>query len=45
MKVEIGYDAEQDYSYSRSSFYGGAKLLQNSGVVQINHDGSAYVAS
>jgi hypothetical protein len=44
MKVEIGYDAEQDYSYSRSSFYGAGKLLQNSGVVQIKHDGSAYVA-
>lgn len=45
MKVEIGYDAEQDYSFSRSSFYGGAKLLQNAGVVQIKHDGSAYVAA
>ncbi len=45
LKVEIGYDAEQDYSFSRSTFFGGAKLLQNSGVVQINHDGSAYVAA
>lgn len=45
MKVEIGYDAEQDYSFSRASFYGGAKLLQNSGVVQMKHDGSAYVAA
>lgn len=45
MNVEIGYDGEMDYSWSRASFYGGAKLLQNSGVVQIKHDGSAYVAS
>lgn len=45
LKSEIGYDGEQDYSWSRASFYGGAKLLQNSGVVQIKHDGSAYVAS
>ena len=45
LKVEIGYDAEMDYSFSRASFFGGAKLLQNSGVVQIKHDGSAYVAS
>lgn len=45
MQVEIGYDKEQDYSWSRSSFYGGSVLLQNAGVVQINHDGSAYTAS
>jgi hypothetical protein len=45
LQVEIGYDAEMDYSFSRATFYGGAKLLQNSGVVQIKHDGSAYVAS
>lgn len=45
IQVEIGYDAEMDYSFTRATFYGGAKLLQNSGVVQIKHDGSAYVAS
>lgn len=45
IKSFIGYDEEQDYSFARTSFYGGAKLLQNSGVVQIKHDGSAYVAS
>lgn len=45
LKTEIGYDGEQDYSWTRASFFGGAKLLQNSGVVQIKHDGSAYVAS
>lgn len=40
-----GYDEEQDYSYARTTVYMGAKLLQNSGVVVMNHDGSAYVAS
>jgi hypothetical protein len=45
IKSVIGYDEEQDYSFARTSFYGGAKLLQNAGVVQIKHDGSAYVAS
>ncbi len=45
IKSVIGYDEEQDYSFARTSFYGGAKLLQNSGVVQIKHDGSAYLAA
>lgn len=45
MRVAVGYDEEQDYSYARASIFMGAKLLQNSGVVNINHDGSAYVAS
>lgn len=41
----VGYDEEQDYSYARCSIYMGSKLLQNSGVVQMKHDGSAYVAA
>ena len=41
----VGYDEEQDYSYARTTGYMGAKLLQNSGVVVMNHDGSAYVAA
>lgn len=36
----IGYDEEQDYSYARMTFYGGAKLLQNAGVIKIVHDAS-----
>lgn len=44
METPVGYDIEQDYSYARASLFMGAKLLQNSGVVVINHDGSAYVA-
>ncbi len=43
--VQAGYDAEQDYSWSRASVYQGAKLLQNSGVVVIAHDGSGYAAT
>lgn len=45
IRSAVGYDDEQDYSWARCSIYMGAKLLQNTGVVNINHDGSAYVAS
>jgi len=44
MDQEVGYMAEQKYSFARTSFDMGAKLLQNSGVVVINHDGSAMAA-
>ena len=45
LQTPVGYDDEQDYSWARVSAYMNAKLLQNSGVVVINHDGSAYAAS
>ncbi len=38
----VDYDKEDDYSYSRVTCYMGSKLLQNSGVVVLPHDGSAY---
>ena len=42
----VGYDEEQDYSYwARTSIFMGSKLLQNSGVVVMNHDGSAIVGA
>jgi len=41
----VGYDAEQGYSWARASVTMGSKLLQNSGVVQMLHDGSAYVGA
>jgi hypothetical protein len=41
----VGYDDEQDYSYARTSIYCGAKLIQNSGIVVMNHDGSAIVGA
>lgn len=40
----IGYDDKQDMSWARASAFTGAKLLQNTGIVVINHDGSALVA-
>jgi len=41
LKTPVDYNEEQDYSWARASCYMGAKLLQNSGVVVITHDGSA----
>jgi len=38
----VGYDEEQDYSWARVTAYMGALVLQNSGIVVISHDGSAY---
>jgi hypothetical protein len=44
LETPVGYDEEQDYSWARATIYMAAKLLQNAGVMVINHDGSAYVA-
>lgn len=41
----IGYDGEQDYSWARATGFFGSKLLQNTGVVQMIHDGSAFSLS
>jgi hypothetical protein len=38
------YNKEHDYSFCLVSAYMGSALLQNSGVVVINHDGSAFAA-
>lgn len=40
LNVAIGYNDEQDYSYARASSFTGAKLLQQSGIVQFLHDAS-----
>lgn len=45
MDVMVDYDKKQDSSWSRSTLFMGSKLLQNTGVVQMIHDGSALVAS
>ncbi len=37
----IGYDSEQAYSWARCTVHMGSKLLQNSGIVEMVHDGSA----
>jgi hypothetical protein len=42
LNTAIGYNEEQDYSYARATSFTGAKLLQQTGIVQIVHDGSAY---
>lgn len=44
-KIAAGYDEKQDKSWSRATVYHSAKVLQNTGIVRLNHDGSAYVAS
>jgi len=41
LKVAVGYDDEQDYSYARASSFTGSKLLQQTGIVQFLHDASA----
>lgn len=45
MDTEVGYDGEQAYSWARTSIHLGCVRLQNSGIVQAVHNGSAYVAS
>lgn len=42
LQAPVGYDEEQDYSWARTTIFMGTKLLQNSGIVVINHDGSAF---
>lgn len=44
IQTAVGYNDEQDYSFARATAYMGSKLLQNSGVVILNHDGSAFAA-
>ncbi len=44
LDTPVGYDDEQAYSWARASMHMGAKLLQNTGIVQMKHDGAAYVA-
>lgn len=41
----VGYDGREDLSYCRVSAFMGSKLLQNSGVVNIQHDDTAYALS
>jgi hypothetical protein len=45
ISTAVGYDEEQDYSYCRVSAFMGSKLLQNTGIVQVKHDGSAFALS
>lgn len=45
MSVEMDYDKKQHSSWSRATYYHGAKMLQTTGVVQMLHDGSAFTGS
>lgn len=45
MSVTVGYNDEDDYSFCRCSIFMGSKLLQNTGVARMNHDGSALTIS
>jgi hypothetical protein len=40
--IHIGYDEKQDTSWTRATIFHGAKVLQNTGIVQLKHDGSAF---
>jgi hypothetical protein len=44
LNMAVGYNDEQDYSYARASSFMGSKLLQNTGIVNVNHDGSGFAA-
>lgn len=44
IQTAVGYDEEQDYSFCRATAYFGSKTLQSSGIVVMNHDGSAFAA-
>ena len=44
LRVSPGYVEEHDYSFCLATGYFGSKLLQNSGIVQMLHDGSAFAA-
>lgn len=44
IQTYMDYDEKEDLSWVRTSVYMGSKLLQNSGGVLINHDGSAFAA-
>ncbi|HEX9660270.1 MAG TPA: phage capsid protein, partial [Rhodothermales bacterium] len=45
MDVDMGYDGRQQISWARCSIFMGTQILQNSGVVVINHDGAALAAA
>ncbi|MGH6716777.1 MAG: phage capsid protein [Bradyrhizobium sp.] len=45
LQALVGYFEEQDYSWARTSVYMGSTGLQTKGIVQVLHDGSAYVAT
>lgn len=45
LEALVGYYEEQSYSWARTSIFMGTKMLQTKGIVQMIHDGSAFVAT
>lgn len=45
LEFDMDFNREQKYSWANCTAYLGSKLLQNTGIVKIVHDGSAVVAS
>lgn len=45
IQTDVGYNGEHDYSYARTTVYVGSKLLQNTGIVMMKHDGSRSALS
>jgi hypothetical protein len=43
IKTDIGFNGEHDYSYARHSLFHGAKILQNSGVIEVVNDDTAAI--
>ena len=43
--ASLGFDEEQAYSWARTSVDLGAILLQQNGLVMMQHDASGYVAT
>ena len=44
LTAAIGFEEKQDKSWARTSIYHGGKLLQNSGIIVMNHDDNAVLA-
>lgn len=43
LDVNLGYDGRHDFSWARTTVFTGPKLLQNSGIIEMTHDGLAFV--
>lgn len=43
--IAAGFDEKQAISWSRATIYHAAKILQNTGIVQMKHDGSSSALS
>ncbi len=42
LQTPVGYFEEQDYSWARATCFMNAKVIQNTGIIVMTHDGSAY---